>query len=370
MGAERITDYPFDILWVAEQCGLLDGKINTSGEEWNVRCPLDGCNDKKTHLGLNLSINTWKCPHCGSGGGMVDLYARIFDLSRKEATRQLYKLWRGSDAPRPHAHKKRIQQAISEAPKSVEAPIERRDAAYRALLGHLKGLTDEHLLNLRSRGLTMEDILRLGFKSLVYRKRHLAVTGQIDTTDVSGFYTYKGRRMVNTDLEGILIPYQDLYGRIGMLELRMFGEKKRYMRFSSGKQKDGRTECCKSVSTVHHVGIDPHNPPKKVYMTEGALKADVANALSSLPFIAISGVTNQAGLENALRLLKEIGVETIVLAFDMDLYSNQNVRKGIKSSVKLIKKVGLKVHFATWDQTLKGIDDFYWAKVKHLAGIS
>ena len=92
MGANRVIDFPFDIVWVAKKCGLLEGKVRYSGSEINVRCPLPDCGDKGTHLAINTEKNNWNCPHCGSGGGLVDLYARMgksYILDRKEATREL-----------------------------------------------------------------------------------------------------------------------------------------------------------------------------------------------------------------------------------------------------------------------------------------
>ena len=149
----------------------------------------------------------------------------------------------------------------------------------------------------------------------------------------------------------------------------MFGGNIRYLRFSSGNPIKGRTECTKSVSTIHHVGIDLDNPPKKVYLTEGGLKADVANALTGLPFIAMAGVNNFAGLKEALEQLKQIGVSTIVLAFDMDQYKNKNVLNALRTTSEIIKKSGLKQKIMKWDTEYKGIDDYFWARFKYRAGL-
>lgn len=381
MGQNRILDFPFDIMWVAEKSGLLEGKVKYSGSEVMVQCLLEGCGDEATHLSINVSKGTWNCLHCGRGGGVVDLYAMTsgpVQLSRREATRKLFLLWEeekglSSEVKQQRAERrqKKLEQMRKSAPAEKVAPIERRDAAYRALLDYLPGLTDDHLANLRERGLSYSDIERIGFKSLVISspQKKIVVPDSIDTHDVAGFYTYQGKRCVNTDLQGILIPYQNLYGQIGMLELRLFGGNIRYLRFSSGNPIKGRTECTKSVSTIHHVGIDLDNPPKKVYLTEGGLKADVANALTGLPFIAMAGVNNFAGLKEALEQLKQIGVSTIVLAFDMDQYKNKNVLNALKTTSEIIKKSGLKQKIMKWDTEYKGIDDYFWARFKYRAGL-
>lgn len=373
---------PFDILWVAEKCGLLSGKVVQHGGEINVRCPLPGCGDKATHLALNVQKNVWNCPRCGRGGSMRDLYALLgksYEMDKKEAGRELFALWRGEHADNPEEvrlrderRKKRMEQIQEQAPREIAAPIEVRNAAYQALLDCLPGLTEAHMENLLNRGLTQEDIDRLGLKSFVFpRWITLRAPKKLDTYGVAGFYTSEKdkRRYVNTDHQGIMIPYRDLYGRIGMIEIRLFGEKQRYLRFSSGKEKEGRTGRSKSVSTVHHVGIDPENPPKKVYLTEGGLKADVANALSGMPFIAMAGVNNPCGLKETLEELKAIGVEQICVAFDMDLYKNPNVLRGLKNVWTLILAAGLKVSYLRWTTEYKGIDDYLWAKIQAEANI-
>ena len=381
MGQNRILDFPFDIMWVAEKSGLLEGKVKHSGSEIMVQCPLEGCGDKTTHLSINVAKGTWNCLRCGRGGGIVDLYAMTsgpVQLSRREATRKLFQLWEeekglSNDVKQQRAEmrKRRVEQMRKSAPVEEVAPIERRDAAYRSLLNFLPGLTDDHLANLRERGLNYHDIERFGFKSLVTSspQKRIVVPDSIDTRDVAGFYTYNGKRYVNTDYQGILIPYQNLYGQIGMMEIRMFGGNIRYLRFFSGNPVKGRTECTKSVSTIHHVGIDLENPPKKVYLTEGGLKADVANALTGLPFIAMAGVNNPIGLEETLMQLKRIGVTTIVLAFDMDLYTNKNVQKALKATSEIIKQSRLKQKIMKWDTEYKGIDDYFWARFKYRAGL-
>lgn len=301
----------------------------------------------------------------------MDLYALLRPegpTERKTAARELFRLWEresGSDMDKDRkVQNRRLEEIKKNAPSERVAPIERRDAAYRALLDYLPGLTEEHELNLRERGLSSRDIERCGFKSLVTEKMILAPKS-LDTTDVAGFYTKMGRRCVNVDHQGILIPYEDLYGRIGMMELRMFGGKQRYLRFFSGEPKNGRTECSKSVSTVHHVGIDPKSPPRKVYLTEGGLKADVANALTGLPFLAVAGVNNPRGLPESLQELKELGMETVVMAFDADLYTNRNVLNALKRTVELVKAAGLQTKCLTWNPAYKGVDDYYLAKLCH-----
>lgn len=58
------------------------------------------------------------------------------------------------------------------------------------------------------------------------------------------------------------------------------------------------------------------------------------------------------------------------MAFDMDLYSNPNVKKGLLKARAIIKEAGLSVNMLKWDPAYKGVDDYFWAKHKGLAEIA
>lgn len=80
-----------------------------------------------------------------------------------------------------------------------------------------------------------------------------------------------------------------------------------------------------SGNPIHFVG-DPC--ARVVYVTEGALKADIAHALTGRTFVATVGVNNTMGLDELFSFLHRNGTEEIIEAEDMDKYSNEHVSRG------------------------------------------
>ena len=110
-----------------------------------------------------------------------------------------------------------------------------------------------------------------------------------------------------------------------------------------------------SGSPAHLVG-DPY--ARKVYITEGLLKADVAHCLSQRTFAAIAGINNQKALEGLLSMLRDNGTEVIVEAADMDKFSNPAVYKGMHNLLSLARSKGMQTLSMTWNPNFKGIDDW------------
>ena len=67
-------------------------------------------------------------------------------------------------------------------------------------------------------------------------------------------------------------------------------------------------------------------------ITEGPLKADIACHLygGGVSFIAIHGIQNTKDLFSHIRTFVKKGIFTIFNAFDMDRFTNPNVRKGLQ----------------------------------------
>jgi len=110
-------------------------------------------------------------------------------------------------------------------------------------------------------------------------------------------------------------------------------------------------------------------------LTEGIMKADIIHYLQpNCPVIAVPGVHALTHLEKELRRLKEMGVETILLCYDMDYLTNPNVQSALEKTKALIEGLGLRFKQRKWEvnvtvegQTvpLKGLDDYLaYAKKK------
>jgi hypothetical protein len=113
---------------------------------------------------------------------------------------------------------------------------------------------------------------------------------------------------------------------------------------------------------------------KKVWLTEGALKADIAadqlqksfseDQLRKYgdTFLAIPGVN---AWQTILPVLEEMGVEEINLAFDRDFTSNEYVMKSLKEFMATSKKKGYHINLVSWGKDDgKGIDDLLLTRTK------
>lgn len=142
-------------------------------------------------------------------------------------------------------------------PKVEESPltgIEERHATYSALL---KGLTlaSDHRQNLLCRGLSEEEILRLGYKttpvlgfsSLAKRLREAGLYLE----GVPGFYKKRGQWTIQFPGRGILIPVRDIAGRIQGLQIRLDNVEKRKFRWLSSAELE---EGCGAKTWVHLAG--------------------------------------------------------------------------------------------------------------------
>ena len=131
---------------------------------------------------------------------------------------------------------------------------------------------------------------------------------------------------------GIIVPYIGVDGLIQGLQTRLDVPIKgkddppdkvgmKYLWLASADKPMGVS----SGSPVHFVG-DPN--ARVVYVTEGALKADIAHALTDRTFAATGGAGCTAQLDDLFAFLSRNGTEEIVEAQDMDKYSNQGVSTG------------------------------------------
>ena len=103
-----------------------------------------------------------------------------------------------------------------------------------------------------------------------------------------------------------------------------------------------------------HFAGDPH--AKEILITEGALKADIAHALTGKTFIALGGTPQFKGVLPYLPYIREYGVK-VIEAFDMDKYKNEYVQKNLVSLWALLKENGIAMTRSRWDPAYKGIDD-------------
>ena len=336
-----------------------------------VDCPFCGGHKK---LFASFKKNVWRCNKCGEFGNAVTLHATMTGTDNKASYKDLQKRFEGLGADAMERLKPQ-----STGTEITPAPVSLRDYVYREMSNYLD-ISSKHLDDLHKRGLTDEMIEKLGIKTMprsgLYSiaKKAIVMTGVAESMQkyhwqIPGFYGNGDVvRMVRRG-NGILIPVITHEGKISCYQIRRddlpedADEKARerytrYMYLSSSEKDDG---CgCSGIENIHYVGIDFESEmtPTVMNLTEGALKADVASALSGKPFMAVLGANMQSRLSEELRYLKEHGTKQINLMFDMDYQSKPEVAKALAECEKKILDAGLKVKQVKWDPRYKGVDDF------------
>lgn len=324
-----------------------------------VQCPCCDDNPSKKHLNINLKKDVFRCPKCGVSGGVLDLYALFSGVARDKAYRaladRLNPMGMNADA-RPKRKPLPKQTFVEEYPIT---DIETRHATYSALLSKLS-LANDHRQNLANRGLTEDEINRLGYKTtpligLQMLAKQLRAEGYY-LSGVPGFYkTETDLWTFISEKRGILIPVRDPNGLIQGLQIRRDDVQRRKFRWvSSAEKKDG----CRAEGWTHFVG----EMSSTVILTEGPMKADVIHALSGLTVLAVPGVNTLTQLKIALDVLKERGLKKVMTAFDMDFSLNKNVQMGFNNLLSLLDDMGFKYGTYLWDTRYKGLDDYIWAQ--------
>ena len=88
------------------------------------------------------------------------------------------------------------------------------------------------------------------------------------------------------------------------------------------------------------------------------MKADIAAYLSGRCFLAVPGVSHYGAVRNALPACRELGIHTVLMAFDMDMYENPAVNECFHRIRAILREGGFEVKQITWDRSCKGIDDY------------
>lgn len=324
-----------------------------------VQCPCCDDNPRKRHLNINLVKDVFRCPKCGISGGIFDLYSLYTGVPRDKVYAALTQ---------------RLQPALSSSRQKVKivpqaivqeypiTDIETRHATYSALLSKLT-LANDHLENLRNRGLTDNEIVSLGYKTtpiagLAAIAKQLREEGYY-LSGVPGFYkTEENVWTFIKEKRGIIIPVKDYKGRIQGLQIRRDNSEKRKFRWvSSADLKDG----CKAEGWTHIAGPVTN----EVILTEGPMKADVIHALSGITVIAVPGVHSLTQLKETLEKLKELGLIRVKTAFDMDMSTNCHVQNAFENLTQLLNELNLKFGTYLWDSEYKGLDDYIWEGMMH-----
>ncbi len=354
-------DFPFNISDISYLLNLTVRRKTEFAEQ--VDCPF--CNGHGK-MRLDIPKNQFRCPKCDESGGMLKLYALMMNVDTKDAYREICENLKVSHLSKDIVRTNKNDTTSSNNACSVvnkKADEITIHNTYANLLSILT-LSETHREKLVSRGLTDLQITKLGYKSIskacVPKIMNMLQERGCSFKGVPGFYKDKqGKWQLNLGeyCDGIMIPIMSLDSRIQGFQIRLDNPFKntKYIWLSSSSLESGVSSC----SPAHFVGSFDGNI---AYVTEGALKGDIANSLSNKSFLCVAGVNQYNALDEALVLLKSKGITTIIEAYDSDKYTNETVEKG---SLKLIEKandLGFEVHRLKWNEKYKGIDDFLYSK--------
>lgn len=348
-----MSELPFSIEQIAY---LLQLKVKRrTNYQMYVNCPFclgkDGKFDSHGHLNINFEKNVFRCNRCNAQGGMIDLYALYYGISRKEAFENIMSQLNYTTYVPPK------RRCIVLSGRRERQPLEIINKTYSELLKILQ-LSSVHRANLLKRGLTNEEIEKGEYKSIPIVGLKRIATQLIERgcklNGVPGFCLNENLEWtMNASGSGIMIPVRDDVGNIQGIQIRKdYGESK-YIWFTSSEKIAGiSAEICMHFSNMHLLRND------EIFLTEGPLKADIASNLSKRAFMAIPGSSCFRLIENNVEKLKWYGIKTIVNAMDMDRYTNMNVMKNVDAMKQVIEENGFKLINLKWDSKFKGIDDY------------
>lgn len=198
-----------------------------------VKCPF--CCSEKGTMRLDITNNSYICKECEARGYSIGLYARSKYISNKEAYRRLI----NNEADISN----NLRTSII---TNVKKNKEELDIVYQAFLERLS-LSSNHIMKLLKYGFTMEEIEKIGFKTIPTQEnqkieicRKLTEEG-IDLSGTPGFFKDKKFRWSFKSHKGIFIPILDNC-KIGALRIHLdevYSVDTSDIWFSSGQESEG-----------------------------------------------------------------------------------------------------------------------------------
>ncbi len=334
-----MSDYiDISIVDTAIRCGIWVNS-NSNRVEIPVNCPF--CNDKKKHASLNVIKNLFHCNRCGEGHNPVTLYAKIIGIDTKTA----YKGLTSGDI-RCHCYAPQKQEREPKA-------LAERHSVYNEFLQMLE-LSNKHKSNLLNRGLDSSTVRKNMYRSVPDKIHADYISEKLSQSHnllgIPGFYTENGIwRMTLKD--GMFIPVRNQSGYIQGLQIRLDNVQEHKYRWFSSRFKENGTRACSWA----HISNSNSATNKTVFITEGALKADVASYLSGDCYIGLSGVNCTADI---VSLLDSMSIKNVYEALDMDKFTNKHVAVATDRLYRKLISAGINCESYVWDKQYNGVDNY------------
>lgn len=339
---------------------IIHFSLDTKGagnNEFVTYCPRCGKKGGRRTLYMNTAKEYFHCFRCNVSGRTADLYCLFvgWEFSKENRIRAFGELRNDKRVSVNYDVYHEILN-VSEAPI---ASIDIRNKTYLRLLAEL-GLAKEHKENLLNRGLTVDEIIRLGYKTSPTKKLNQLCEILIEKgcvlEGVPGFYKDATGKwsIAGANERGILIPFKNTQGKIQGLHKRLDNtENGKFRWFSSGSFNEGT----KAENWIHFAGEFEN---RSIIITEGAMKADIISTIKGgKAVLAVPGVSSIQKLEDILVDLKNNkGINRVETAFDMDYITNEQVERAYNNLLGLLKKLDIEYHKQVWSPCYKGYDDY------------
>ena len=316
--------------------------LKRHGSWYQGRCPFH--DDQHPSLIVWPRTQTWKCMTCSPmRDDVIGFVVRWQGISLAEAVQWLTTTWGILPAvspARPHSPADRSPGARCDP----LAPLAVRDQTYRRLMARW-GLSAAHRQALRQRGLSDRGMARSLFASVAPGPAPV----QPAQAGVPGFVR-RGAHWYVAGPAGLAIPVRALTGEIQALQIRVDAPATgsgKYRWFSTPHQPGGAS----SEAPIHVArGVDDI-----VWITEGPLKAIVAQDRLRHTVLGVPGITAWSGVPAILAALRPARV---ILAFDQDADPTTAAQVAHHSArlAQVLTDAGCTVYQAHW-RGPKGLDD-------------
>lgn len=323
---------------------------------------------KRQTLHIDYESNVFSCARCGYSGGVYDFVSFYTGWPKEEVQDRIKKGELKNYVPKDGE----VDDAETTAVGISIAPVKRRDEVYREMLG-LMQLQEFHRQDLLARGLTNEQIDKIGFKSYIKYQDFSVIPKKLiargfNLAGVPGFGLQANGEWAMAKLpdSGFLIPVKNGNDKIQGFQIR-FNHKTnsipKYGYFTSGKMVGG-TKCSPWPCWVGEKLTDKNRQvkPFDVILIEGPLKAYIVNALTGANVIAVPGVNALGQIPNALQAMQQYGLNKVLVAYDMDSYDNPVVDAQLQKLFGILSNLSIPAERMVWDRNYKGLDDYLVSK--------
>lgn len=215
--------------------------------------------------------------------------------------------------------------------------------------------------HLRGRGMTDEEIKNSPFvcapkKEDINNILNIVNNYGTDTEGLPGFYegpngAFTMRVSSDDSKTNLMIPIFNTKKQLVSFHFRGLTKNSCYWSLSSNGEKKG---CSPGTPT----GLWGQFNSDTIILTEGALKGYLAHIWTGMTVMYVLGVSSQTMLSEALNDAKKAGVKHVIIAFDMDYKTKEQVKESVEKAKIKVKEAGLSYNTITWNPKYNGIDDY------------